>query len=153
FRRQTVPVHINAKSLRRGFGPSRPATTNTSSPASRISTRLSISASPMNRRVSMRFYPAMCTWLPRRISARQIESAPGLSLFQTKAGAYNDLVDRLDTMPTGDPNFVLALKYLFDREQIRRTIYPGYAVIANDQPIDPTNRFYYSGLAQRPFDP
>jgi peptide/nickel transport system substrate-binding protein len=86
-------------------------------------------------------------------SARQIESAPGLSLFQTKAGAYNDLVVRLDTMPTGDTNFVLTLKYLFDREQIRKTIYRGFAVLANDQPIDPTNRFYYPGLAQRPFDP
>jgi peptide/nickel transport system substrate-binding protein len=60
---------------------------------------------------------------------------------------------RLDTTPTGDPNFVLTLKYLFDREQIRKTIYRGFAVLANDQPIDPTNRFYYAGLAQRPFDP
>ncbi|MEV9221234.1 ABC transporter substrate-binding protein, partial [Klebsiella pneumoniae] len=29
----------------------------------------------------------------------------------------------------------------------------GYAVTANDQPIDPTNRFYFAGLPQRPFDP
>ena len=28
----------------------------------------------------------------------------------------------------------------------------GHSVVANDQPIDPTNRFYFAGLPQRPFD-
>ena len=27
------------------------------------------------------------------------------------------------------------------------------AVVANDQPIDPSNRFYFKGLPQRPYDP
>jgi peptide/nickel transport system substrate-binding protein len=85
-------------------------------------------------------------------SARQIQSAQGFALFETKAGGYNDLVVRLDTMPTGHPDFVLALKYLFDRQQIRSTIYRNFAVIANDQPIDPSNRFYFDGLPQRPLD-
>ena len=48
---------------------------------------------------------------------------------------------------------VLALKYLLNREQMKSAIFQGYAVLANDQPIDPTNRFYFPGLKQRPFDP
>ena len=60
---------------------------------------------------------------------------------------------RLDMAPGSNPDFVLAMKYLFDREQMRKTIALDQAVVANDQPIDPTNRFYFAGLPQRPFDP
>jgi peptide/nickel transport system substrate-binding protein len=40
-----------------------------------------------------------------------------------------------------------------DRELMRDAILRGHAVVANDQPIDPTNRFYFAGLPQRPYDP
>ena len=60
---------------------------------------------------------------------------------------------RRDAAPGSNPDFVLAMKYLFDREQMLKTIQLGYGVVANDQPIDPTNRFYFAGLPQRPFDP
>ena len=46
-----------------------------------------------------------------------------------------------------------AVASLFDREQMRKSIALGHAVVANDQPIDPTNRFHFAGLPQRPFDP
>jgi peptide/nickel transport system substrate-binding protein len=85
-------------------------------------------------------------------SAKQIQSAPGYALFETKAGGYTDLVVRLDTQPTGNPDFVTALKYLFDRQQIRSAVYRNFAVIGNDQPIDPSNRYYDPDLPQRPFD-
>jgi peptide/nickel transport system substrate-binding protein len=35
---------------------------------------------------------------------------------------------------------------------MRTAIYQGYAVIANNQPVDPTNRFYDASVPQRPFD-
>ncbi|MCK1334591.1 ABC transporter substrate-binding protein [Bradyrhizobium sp. 38] len=82
----------------------------------------------------------------------RIISTSNLALFETKGGAYHDLVLRLDGVPGSNPDFVLALKHMFNREQIRRTVYRGYAVIANDQPIDPTNRFYDARLPQRAFD-
>ena len=85
-------------------------------------------------------------------SAKQIQSAPGYALFETKAGGYTDLVVRLDTQPTGNPDFVTAMKYLFDREQIRSAVFRNFAVIGNDQPIDPSNRYYDPDLPQRPFD-
>jgi peptide/nickel transport system substrate-binding protein len=83
---------------------------------------------------------------------RQVKAAGGFDVFETRSGAYTDLVVRLDTPPTGNADFVLALKYLMDREQMRSAIYQGYAVVANDQPIDPTNRFYDPSLPQRAFD-
>ena len=80
-------------------------------------------------------------------SAKQIQSAPGYALFETKAGGYTDLVVRLDTQPAGNPDFVMAMKYLFDRQQIRSAVYRNFAVIGNDQPIDPSQPLLRSRLA------
>jgi peptide/nickel transport system substrate-binding protein len=85
--------------------------------------------------------------------ARRVQSASGFSVFETKAGGYNDLVIRQDAEPTRNAELGLALKYLLDREQMKSAVFQGYAVVANDQPIDPTNRFYFPDLPQRPFDP
>jgi peptide/nickel transport system substrate-binding protein len=60
---------------------------------------------------------------------------------------------RMDRSPGSNPDFVLAMKHLFNREQMLKTIVQGYGVVANDQPIGPANRFYFKGLPQRPYDP
>jgi peptide/nickel transport system substrate-binding protein len=75
------------------------------------------------------------------------------SIFETKAGTYTDLVMRKDSSPGNNPDFVMAMKYLANREQMVKSILLGKGVVANDQPIDPTNRFYFKGLKQRPYDP
>ncbi|MCO5397549.1 ABC transporter substrate-binding protein [Ralstonia soli] len=85
-------------------------------------------------------------------SVARVKGTPGYSIFTTQSGQYSDLIMRGDVGPGTNPDFALAMKYLFDREQMKRTIALGNAVIANDQPIDPTNRFYFKGLPQRPFD-
>lgn len=86
-------------------------------------------------------------------STERIRSAKGYEVFQTKSGNYTDLVMRQDAMPTGNPDFVMALKYMFDREQMRSAIFRGYAVVGNDQPIDPSNRFFCADIPQRAYDP
>ncbi len=86
-------------------------------------------------------------------SVERIKSTPGYAIFSTQSGQYSDLIMRRDTGPGANPDFVLAMKHLFDREQMKKSIALGHAVIANDQPIDPTNRFHFSGLPQRPYDP
>jgi peptide/nickel transport system substrate-binding protein len=73
-------------------------------------------------------------------------------VFKTQSGQYSDLIMRRDMAPGSNPDFALAMKYLFDREQMRKTIALEQAVVGNDQPIDPTNRFFFAGLPQRPFD-
>jgi peptide/nickel transport system substrate-binding protein len=86
-------------------------------------------------------------------SLARIAAAPGFAVFKTQSGQYSDLIMRKDTGPGTHPDFILAMKHLFDREQMRKTIALDQAVVANDQPIDPSNRFYFAGLPQRPFDP
>ncbi|MBK9608863.1 MAG: ABC transporter substrate-binding protein [Betaproteobacteria bacterium] len=85
-------------------------------------------------------------------SVQRVRDAPGHAVFETRAGLYTDLVMRREGGPGGNPDFVLAMKYMFDREQMKRSITLGHSVVANDQPIDPTNRFHFAGLPQRPFD-
>jgi len=85
-------------------------------------------------------------------SVARVKSTPGYGIFTTQSGQYSDLIMRRDLGPGTNPDFALAMKHLFDRELMRKTIALDHAVIANDQPIDPTNRFYFAGLPQRPFD-
>ena len=85
-------------------------------------------------------------------SVARVKGTPGFAIFTTQSGQYSDLVMRKDTGPGANPDFVLAMKHLFDREQMKKTVALDHAVIGNDQPIDPTNRFYFAGLPQRKFD-
>lgn len=94
----------------------------------------------------------LVTFLNAR-SIDRIQATGKHAIFETKAGTYTDLVVRLDQTPGNNPDFVLALKHLFNREQMVKSIMIGRGVVGNDQPIDPTNRFYFKGLKQRPYDP
>lgn len=85
-------------------------------------------------------------------SVDRIEKTPGYDVFKTQSGQYSDLIMRKDMAPGSNPDFVLAMKYLFDREQLKKTVALNQAVVANDQPIDPTNRFFFAGLPLRPMD-
>jgi len=86
-------------------------------------------------------------------STERIKGTPGFAVLETKTGAYTDLIMRDEGGITGNEDFRLGMKYLLDREQIRRAVFRGYGTIGNDQPIDPTNKYYLAGLPQRAFDP
>jgi peptide/nickel transport system substrate-binding protein len=86
-------------------------------------------------------------------SIKRLERSPDHALLEAKAGVYTDLIMRQDRLPTRNPDFVLALKLLLDRDLIRNALYHGYATIANDQPILPSHRYYLADLPQRPYDP
>ena len=85
-------------------------------------------------------------------STGRVKSTPGFSILETKSGLYTDLVMRQDAAPTNNPDFVMAMKYLIDREQARSAVFRGFAVVANDQPIPPSHRYHLAGLPQRPYD-
>ena len=59
------------------------------------------------------------------------------AIFETKGVSYTDLVMRRDSGPGSNPDFVMAMKLLFNREQMVKSIQIGRGVVANDQPIDP----------------
>jgi peptide/nickel transport system substrate-binding protein len=86
-------------------------------------------------------------------STAQIKGAGGFAVLETKTGEYTDLIVRDDGGITGNDDFRRGMMYLQDREQMRRAIFQGYGTIGNDQPIDPTNKYYLAGLPQRAFDP
>lgn len=85
-------------------------------------------------------------------SVARVKSTPGYAIFTTQSGQYSDLIMRKDMGPGMSPDFAMAMKCLFDREQMKKTIALDYAVLGNDQPIDPTNRFHFKDLPQRSFD-
>ncbi|MDA8445819.1 ABC transporter substrate-binding protein [Paracidovorax valerianellae] len=87
---------------------------------------------------------------PRAVA--RVKGTPGYAIFVTQSGQYSDLVMRKDVGPGMNPDFILAMKYLFDRDQMKKSIALDYAVLGNDQPVDPTNRFYFKDLPQRAFD-
>lgn len=86
-------------------------------------------------------------------STKRIRASTNYTVLETKSGLYTDLIMRQDKAPTSNPDFVLAMKYLLDRELIDRALFRGYATVANDQPIPPNNPYYLAGLPQRPYDP
>lgn len=86
-------------------------------------------------------------------SVKRLRASPGHSFMETKSGLFTDLVMRRDNPVTGHPDFVLAMKYLLDRNLIKRALFRGYATIANDHPVPPFSPYYNADIPQRPFDP
>lgn len=86
-------------------------------------------------------------------SSKRINNEPGYVVLESQSGLYTDLVIRQNLGFGRHPDFTLGMKYLIDREQMKRAAFRGYAVIGNDQPLAPSNRFYFAGLPQRPYDP
>ncbi|KKB62856.1 ABC transporter substrate-binding protein [Robbsia andropogonis] len=85
-------------------------------------------------------------------STKQVSSASGFAIMETKSGLYSDLIMRVDDPLTGNRDFVQGMKYLFDRTQIRDAVFGGYAVVGNDQPLPPMHRYYNAEVKPLPFD-
>lgn len=86
-------------------------------------------------------------------STRRIRASGTNTVFATKSGLYTDIIMQQRMLPTSNPDFVLAMKYLLDRDLIRRALFRNYGLIANDQPIPPFNPYFLADLPQRPYDP
>jgi peptide/nickel transport system substrate-binding protein len=89
---------------------------------------------------------------PNPRSASSFTPESGCTLFESKTGHYTNLIMRDNLGPVKNPDFVLAMKYMMDREQIRKVAMRGYGTIGNDQPVQPSNRYYFAGLQQRAMD-
>jgi peptide/nickel transport system substrate-binding protein len=94
--------------------------------------------------------------LTMAINPRSVDRIKGSGrheIFETRAGVYTDLIMRRDSAPGNNPDFVLAIKHLFNREQMVNSVLLGYGVVGNDHPIHPSSRYYFKGLKQRAYDP
>jgi peptide/nickel transport system substrate-binding protein len=85
-------------------------------------------------------------------SVKRVRASPNHAVMETRSGLYTDVIMRCDNPTTGNPDFVLAMKYLLDRELIKRALFRGFATIANDQPISPFDPNYNPAIPQRAFD-
>lgn len=86
-------------------------------------------------------------------SIRLIEGNSDVSTMVTTAGNYTNLNMRLDMSPGDNADFVEGMKYLQNREQIKRSVLRDLAVIANDQPVSPASKYHNAELKPREFDP
>ncbi len=84
---------------------------------------------------------------------RRIHATDTHKVVETKSGLYTDLIMRADSHPTSNPDFVLAMKYLLNRNLIKKALFRGYAEIGNDHPIAPSDRYFSPDLPQREYDP
>ncbi len=87
------------------------------------------------------------------IATRQINSTKGFAVLNTNAGNYTDMIMHVDAPQIGNPDFIMAMKYLQDREKIKSSIFLDYATIGNDQPIAPSSPYFDASLPQRGYDP
>lgn len=85
-------------------------------------------------------------------STKRIRKSGTHDVMQTESGLYTNLIMRQDAFPTNNPDFVLGMKYLFDRELIKRALFRGYASIANDHPVPPNHKYYAADIPQRSYD-
>ncbi|MBO0904123.1 ABC transporter substrate-binding protein [Jiella sonneratiae] len=86
-------------------------------------------------------------------SIRRLETIDGVQLSKTTSGNYTDLNVRLDMDPGDKAGFVEGMKYLINREVIQRSVMRDLAVIANDQPVSPNDRYHNKELKAREYDP
>ncbi len=85
-------------------------------------------------------------------SVKRIEAASGYSAMVTPSALFTDIIMRADSLPTGNPDFVQAVKLMLDRPLINRAIFRDYGTIANDQPIAPFAPYYNPNVAQTVLD-
>ncbi len=83
----------------------------------------------------------------------QVEAADGVGVWSVPSGSYYGLVMMTDREPGNNRDFVLAMKYLQNREKILRSVLKGEGTIGNDHPIGVAyGTDHCSELAQRPYD-
>lgn len=85
-------------------------------------------------------------------STKRVRRSDNATIMQTESSLYTNLIMRQDVYPTNNPDFVLAVKYMMNRELMQRALFRGYATIANDHPVVPSHKYYNHELPQRPYD-
>ena len=85
-------------------------------------------------------------------AARRVEASPLHAIAAAPTALYSNLIARIDQRPSGNPDFVAALKSLIDRPLIKRALFRGYATIGNDQPIPPFHPYFNPAVPQTQLD-
>ncbi|MBL8649306.1 MAG: ABC transporter substrate-binding protein [Sphingopyxis sp.] len=85
-------------------------------------------------------------------STGRIAASPGHVVRETPSSLYTDLVMRVDRFPGSSPDFVAAMKFLTDRDLIKRALFRDFATVGNDHPIPPFHPYHRADLPQTTLD-
>jgi peptide/nickel transport system substrate-binding protein len=82
----------------------------------------------------------------------RVASTAGKQILITESGSYMSVVARRDMAPGNNDDFVMAMKYLMDRQRLLRGTLRGNGTLGNDQPINRAYADFFPGLPQRELD-
>jgi peptide/nickel transport system substrate-binding protein len=82
----------------------------------------------------------------------EVETRKDLRVVTTPAPRFTSLVMMADRPPFNSLDLRLAIKYLFDREKVLKTIMKGYGQLGNDHIFAPDDPYYNTELPQRKLD-
>lgn len=85
-------------------------------------------------------------------SVQRVEANPNCRAMVTPSSLFTDVIMRQDNLPTGNPDFVQAVKLMLDRPLINRAVFRDYGTIANDQPIAPFQPYFNPDVPQTVLD-
>ena len=83
----------------------------------------------------------------------RLKQKAGIRVEQSTGTSHKTFAMFTDVAPFDDNNVRMALKLSIDREELVQKVWRGYAVLGNDHPIAPANRFHDGNIPQRTYDP
>ena len=83
----------------------------------------------------------------------RLKQKSGIRVEQSTGTSHKTFTMFTDVAPFDDNNVRMALKLSIDREELVQKIWKGFAVLGNDHPIAPANRFHAGDIPQRAYDP
>ena len=82
-----------------------------------------------------------------------LQKNPSIEIVRAHGGWFPDMAMQIDKAPFDNLDFRKALKYAVDRERMVKTLFGGFGVPGNDNPIPPSDPYFNSELTQLKFDP
>jgi len=85
-------------------------------------------------------------------SVKRVKADPAYDTLITRTSLYTNLIMQQRELPTGNPDFVQAVKLMIDRPLINRAVFRDTATIGNDHPIAPFQPYFNPAVAQTVLD-
>jgi peptide/nickel transport system substrate-binding protein len=85
-------------------------------------------------------------------SFKDIEARKNVEIFSTPAPRFSQLIMMVDRSPTNNIDLRMAIKNLFNREKVLKSITKNYGQIGNDHVIPPSSPLYNNNLPQLGLD-
>lgn len=86
-------------------------------------------------------------------SVRLLGRNPNVEVAEVTGNQHYTFPMHTNAAPYDNNDVRLAIKYMFNREELVQKILLGHGKVGNDHPIGPANQFYAGDLEQRMYDP